>query len=130
MDFRPKFKRLNKRNLINYFIKNKIFKSPESILNLEKTNNPFSDEHIARKNIKQFGPELDDLYRLHQIVIKYKRTTILEFGVGWSTKIFANALLNNKKKYQNIVKGLRFNNAFEIHAVDNFKNYIKKTFYL
>ena len=64
---------------------------------------------------------------MHQIVINYKRVTILEFGIGWSTKIFANALLHNKDKFINKVKKLRFNNPFEIHAVDNFNNYISST---
>ena len=67
------------------------------------------------------------MYRLHQIILKYKRTTILEFGVGWSTKVMANALLINEKKYSKQIKDLRFNNPFQIHSVDNFKKYISLT---
>ena len=63
--------------------------------------------NTSQKNIKQFGPELDDLYRLHQIVLKFKRVTILEFGIGWSTKIFANALIHNKKKFLSKVKKVK-----------------------
>ena len=47
---------------------------------------------FQKKKLNNLGLELDDLYRLHQIVINYKRVTILEFGIGWSTKIFANGL--------------------------------------
>lgn len=127
MKFKPNFNIPSEKKLISYFIKHRVFKNQNETKLLKKINNPFSDEHITRKKIKQFGPELDDLYRLHQIVIKYKRVTILEFGIGWSTKIFANALLHNKNKFLNKVKKLRFNNPFELHAVDNFNNYISST---
>ena len=43
------------------------------------------------------------------------------------SKVFANALLINKKKYLNKINKLRFNNAFEVHSVDNFKKYISET---
>ena len=37
---------------------------------------------------EKYFPNLNDLYRLYQFVIINKRTTILEFGSGWSTLIF------------------------------------------
>ncbi len=127
MKFKPLSKYISKNKIIDYFIKHKIFSNKDYIKKIEKNNNPFSNEHVSKNNIKQFGPELFDLYRLHQLVIRYRRVTILEFGVGWSTKIFSNALLINKKKYFSRVKNLRFNNPFEIHAIDNFKMYINET---
>ena len=127
MKFNPIMKNVKREKLIQYFIKHKIFNNKNFVKKIEKINNPFSDDHISKKNIDQFGPELFDLYRLHQIILKYKRTTVLEFGIGWSTKIFANALLINKKKFSKKVKSLRFNNPFEVHAVDNFKKYINET---
>ena len=46
--------------------------------------------------------------------------TILEFGVGKSSNIFANALLMNKKKYSLFVsENLRKKNLYEVHSVDN-----------
>ena len=111
---------IKKKNLNQYFLKNKIFKKGKEIKERNKRKNPYFD-------LKPFGPELLDLYRLHQIILKYKRTTILEFGVGWSTKVMANALLINEKKYSNQIKDLRLNNAFQIHSVDNFKKYISIT---
>ena len=39
-------------------------------------------------------PELKDLYRLYQFIILNKRTTILEFGCGYSTLIISHALKN------------------------------------
>jgi len=70
-------------------------------------------------------PELEDLYRLHRFIIEQKRTTILEFGSGWSTLIFAHALRANKKAYSSEVATLRRNNPFEVHAVDNEKRFMK-----
>jgi len=111
---------IKKQYLNQYFLKNKVFKKGKEIKERNKKKNPYFDT-------KPFGPELLDLYRLHQIILKYKRTTILEFGVGWSTKVMANALLINEKKYSKQIKDLRFNNPFQIHSVDNFKKYISLT---
>ena len=44
-----------------------------------------------------FPAELDDLIRLHYLVIERKITTILEFGVGKSTAVFDHALQINKE---------------------------------
>ena len=43
-------------------------------------------------------PELLDLYRLYNFVLENKRTTVMEFGSGWSSLIFVLAL-NKLKKY-------------------------------
>ena len=51
--------------------------------------------------------------------------TVLEFGIGWSTIVMANAVQYNKKKYLNKTKNLRMNNAGEIHCLDNSKTWIK-----
>jgi hypothetical protein len=120
MKFNPTHIKINKKELVKYFVDHKIFPPKKIIKVNEKKKNSFNMG-------KAFGPELYDLYRLHQIVLKYKRTTVLEFGVGWSTKIFANALLINKKKYLNKVKNLRFSNAFQVHSVDNYKRFITQT---
>ena len=37
-----------------------------------------------------YTPQLSDLYRLYKFVILNKRTTILEFGSGWSTLMFSS----------------------------------------
>ncbi len=79
-----------------------------------------------------FPPELDDLIRLHYLVRTRKVTTILEFGVGKSTIIFADALSKNKEEYgEYVAKNLRRSNPFEIHSVDTSEEWIatcKKNF--
>ena len=92
----------------------------------------FSPYFSVTPNIKEPYPiELDDLIRLHYLVIKRKVCTILEFGLGYSTAIFDNALEINKIKYSKKVKNLRRSNLFECHSVDNYKiwiNSFKKRF--
>ena len=66
-------------------------------------------------------PELNDQYRLYQFIVLNKRTTILEFGSGWSSLIFYLALHDLKKKYSKQVKKLRRNNPFELIILENEK---------
>ena len=66
-----------------------------------------------------------NLYRLFQFVVINKRTTILEFGSGWSSLILYSALNENKKKYLNYVKNnLRRNNIFELFVLENEKKFM------
>ena len=72
---------------------------------------------------KYYPPDLRLLYRLHQLVILNKRTTIAEMGSGWSTLVFTSALIENKKKFKNEVKKLRRNNPFELFVLEDIKKY-------
>ena len=46
---------------------------------------------------EQYSPELIDLYRLYNLIFQNKRTTVLEFGCGWSSVIIVKALIDLKK---------------------------------
>ena len=70
-----------------------------------------------------YQPVLSDLYNLYQLIILNKRTTILEFGTGWSSIIFYLALNDLKKLHSNKIKELRRNNPFELFILDNEKKY-------
>ena len=75
-----------------------------------------------------YSAELDDLIRLHFLVTSRKVTTILEFGVGKSTKVFDHALSINENKYKTYVaNNLRRSNKFECHSVDTSRKWIKTT---
>lgn len=74
-----------------------------------------------------YPPELKDLYRLYKYIILNKRTTILEFGSGWSSLIFLLAINELKKKYYKKIKNLRRNNPFEIFILENEKKYLNIT---
>ena len=83
----------------NIKLKKKFLKDPYSTVRKE-INNPFP-------------PELDDLCRLHYLIVSRKVNTILEFGVGKSTVIFNDGLILNRINYQQYVKNnLRIPNAF------------------
>ena len=75
--------------------------------------------------VETFRPNLNDLYNLYQYVFLNKRTTICEFGSGWSSLIFNLALRDLKKKYSKDVKNLRNNNPFELFIIENEKKYLK-----
>lgn len=107
----------NKKKLIQYF---KYHGLEVLIKSSQKKDRSVNQMHV--KEI--YKPELNDLFLLHQYTLRYKRTTILEMGTGWSSLIFAHALEINKRKYFNKVKELRRNNAFELHCVDDMRKYL------
>jgi hypothetical protein len=75
---------------------------------------------IDPKNKIPLPPELDDLIRLHYIVRTRKVRTILEFGGGKSTSVFADAIRQNKLDYSDLVGSeLRIANPFEVHSIEN-----------
>jgi hypothetical protein len=71
-----------------------------------------------------YRPELDDLYSLYQFILLNKRTTILEFGSGWSSIIFALALNELKTKFIKHIKNLRRNNPFELFILENERKFL------
>jgi hypothetical protein len=80
---------------------------------------------VDPENNQPFEVELDDLVRLHFLIVSRKVTTILEFGVGKSTVVFDHALAENKAKHKDFVlENLRRTNPFECHSVDNSKKWI------
>lgn len=82
---------------------------------------------VDPNNTEAFPAELDDLVRLHYLIISRKVMTILEFGIGKSTMIFNDALIKNEKKYKTFAsKNLRKSHLFECHSLDNLQIWIKK----
>ncbi len=82
---------------------------------------------VDPKNKIPFPPEFDDLASLYYLCIKRKVTTILEFGVGKSTIVLAEALRKNKILYSDVTKKtLRRGNPYELHSIDNYKEWIEK----
>ena len=100
-------KKISQSQLKNYFIKLGL----KNLVNESKKRDQRVNE-IITKNV--YKPELYDLYRISELIRLNKRTTVLEFGSGWSSLIISIALMNNKKKYSNDIKKLRRNNPFEM----------------
>ena len=76
-------------------------------------------KHIFDDFILQSDAHLNDLYRLYQFLLLNKRTTVFEFGSGWSTLMFSLALKELKDKFSKEVKQLRRNNPFELIVLEN-----------
>ena len=96
-------------------------------LDLEKLSKLSSEKTLPINKMiykYQYSPELIDLYRLYNLVFQNKRTTVLEFGCGWSSVIIVKALIDLKKKYFNSIKKIRRQNPFELFIVDNEKIFI------
>ena len=85
-------------------------------------------ESVDPKVVVPKSPEWDDLVRLHKLIRSRKVTTILEFGCGYSTVVFADAIQRNKQDFGDFVtSNLRRSNAFEVHSVDDMAKYLKIT---
>jgi len=110
----------NQKFIENFFIK----KGLKLLVDLSKNKKPSVNQMIINE---PYIPELDDLYNLYQYVLINKRTTILEFGSGWSSFIFSLALNELANKFSNEVKKLRRNNLFELFVVENDKKYLNIT---
>ena len=83
-------------------------------------------ESVDPKVVAPKSPEWDDLVRLHKIIRSRRVTTVLEFGCGYSTLIFADAIEKNRQDFGDFVTAnLRRSNAFEVHSVDDMAKYIK-----
>ena len=117
------YKKPSNKNSIfieNFFVK----KGLKFLVDLSKkkkrsVNQIFVDE--------PYIPEINDLYNLYQNILINKRTTVLEFGSGWSTLIFSLALKELSNKFADEVKLLRRNNPFEIFVIENEKKYLNIT---
>jgi hypothetical protein len=73
-------------------------------------------------------PVWQDLARLHRLLRHRKVTTVLEFGVGYSTLVMAHALEMNESEFGGEVRNtLRRGHPFELHTVDDVAGYLDAT---
>jgi len=71
-----------------------------------------------------YPPIIEDLWPLHEGVVKRKALSILEYGSGWSTLVLAMALEHNKALYNEVVKSkIRHPNPFCLMTVDASRTY-------
>lgn len=73
---------------------------------------------IRNKNI--FPPNIIDLYRIHQFIILNNRTSVLEYGCGWSCLIIVHALNQNLKR-KKIIGSLNY----EFEIIENVKKFLE-----
>ena len=101
----------------------------EGILNffdIPQSQKPYGIfDAVDPKNITHFYPEPEDLYRIHTLIRARKVFNVLEFGLGYSTIVIANALLKNKKDYGGDNPEVRISNPFKVYSVDGSKKWIE-----
>ncbi len=132
-------KKKQHKDVINYFYKEGLDKYfDENILkNIEYEYNYIDPNFSVDPNNKiPFPIDLEDLVNIHKLIRKRKVFTILEYGIGYSTIIMADAIHKNKLDFSNqsedIKNSIRCNNKFEIHSIDNdefWVNELKKIIY-
>lgn len=73
--------------------------------------------------------DIEDLVRLHQLIRQRKSFTVLEFGVGFSTIIIADALKKNQADWQALeeIPKIRNRFAFQCFSVDTSAKWIEKS---
>lgn len=106
-------KHLSKEKVLKYFEKKNFF----SLLKIKKENKKLIQP-------RPYYPELNDLYRLREFIIQNKRTTVLEFGTGWSTLVILSAIIEIEKKYSFRADKLRKKEKFRVFVVDNEMKYL------
>jgi hypothetical protein len=77
-----------------------------------------------------FPPQVDDLVRLHRLIRSRRPFTVLEFGVGYSTIIMADALAKNEAEWKSLPGGpppVRNRFMFQLFAVDANNRWIART---
>ena len=102
-----------------------LIKKQHKLDNLQsKNNNVF--KNVLKSEKKPFNYELDDLCRLHWIVLNKKILNTLEFGSGYSTIFLADAcfILN---KFFGTIKNLRVDKKFHVYSLEESKRYLNVT---
>lgn len=84
---------------------------------------------IHRADPSRISPDYRDLARLHKVLRERKVFTVLEFGIGFSTIVLADALQKNKRDFESASPRPKIRNEtpFEVHSVDAAAIWIEKT---
>ena len=112
-------KDISKKEIEDFFIKIGL---RQLVIESKKKIPSYLDQRIMK--IPQ-PPDLKDLYRLYMFIILNKRTTVLEFGTGYSTLVMHYALMENLKKFGKSKPFPRCENPYEIFTIDNNKFFSK-----
>ena len=75
---------------------------------------------VSGKLATPFSPDVEDLVRIHKLIRKRHAFTVLEFGVGYSTLVIADALQKNEADWEALPNkpAIRNRFAFNVFSVD------------
>ena len=92
----------------------------EEINQIDKKNHENINIPVEKGVKIPCSTQYEDLTNLHYIILDRKVNTVLEFGIGKSSKIIVDALKINKIRHHEYVsQNLRKDNLFECHTVDD-----------
>ena len=113
------------KEILNYFCKEGL----DKFFPFDNRTKQYSAYHGVKNNFEPYPAEIDDLVRLHKLIRKRRVFSVLEFGVGYSTIVMADAIRKNEIEYKKLkVKPeIRNSNKFKIISLDSSKAWITKT---
>lgn len=84
---------------------------------------------VSGKLATAFAPEIGDLARLHRLIRSRRSFTVLEFGLGYSTIVMADALEKNQRDWESLTPrpAVRNRFLFQLFAVDASAKWIART---
>ncbi|MBI1760318.1 MAG: class I SAM-dependent methyltransferase [Acidobacteria bacterium] len=84
-------------------------------------------DNVSGKLRIPLPPEPDDLVYLHQTVRRRKSFTVLEFGLGYSTVVLADALRKNQADWERLAEkpDIRNRFMFQLFSVDASESWIE-----
>jgi len=93
----------------------------------QEADDPF---HATSGTVKvPYAPQIDDLVRLHRLARARMAQTVLEFGVGHSTIVLADALAKNARDFAALPNPPRLRNRkpFHLFTVDTSEHWLQQT---
>lgn len=120
------YSKITEKRLLNLFYEAKL----DELLKLDSINK--SDKESIFDPVlnmsKKYNANIIDLARIYNLIKSNKPFTVLEFGVGFSTIVIAQALYENEKKFnKNDLKDIRNSNMFKVFSVDASEKWINET---
>jgi len=112
-------------DVIDYFKKEGLF----NYFSVDDRRKQYATSADVFKHKGAFVPEMDDLVRLHKLIRQRKVFTVLEFGVGYSTIVMADAIVKNKKDFDALHEkpDIRNDHKFKIFSLDTSSEWVENT---
>lgn len=112
-----------KENILNYWEKENLGKYFQGKIQSDERD---VYDAVSGTVTTAIPADIEDLVRLHQLIRKRKSFTVLEFGVGFSTTIIADALMKNKKEWEALENAPKIRNRFQFQcfSVDTSEQWI------
>ena len=117
---------MTKQEILDYWKREKL----GAYLKIEVTDDNRGIYDAVSANVSEaIPPDVEDLVRLHNLIRSRKSFTVMEFGVGFSTVIIADALYKNKQDWEQInpTPSIRNRFQFQSFSVDTSNEWIAKT---